>query len=61
MNYPYRGTSDGFTAALRKRYAEDSYLGLEIEVNQALLFEQESTQTVTETLTDSLGELFSLL
>ncbi len=36
-NYPYRGTSDGLTASLRRRFAEESYLGIEIEVNQRLL------------------------
>jgi predicted N-formylglutamate amidohydrolase len=36
-NYPYRGTSDGFTAFLRTRHAEDSYAGLELEVNQKLV------------------------
>jgi predicted N-formylglutamate amidohydrolase len=33
-NYPYRGTSDGFTSHLRKLYSENSYLGIELEVNQ---------------------------
>ena len=33
-NYPYRGTSDGFTAYLRDFFPEDSYLGIELEVNQ---------------------------
>src|SRR5690606_4145681 len=33
-NYPYRGVSDGFTTWLRKRFAADAYLGLELEVNQ---------------------------
>ena len=36
-NYPYRGTSDGFTAYLRKSFSEDSYLGIELEVNQKCL------------------------
>lgn len=34
MNYPYTGTSDGFTVYLRRRFAADSYLGIELEVNQ---------------------------
>jgi predicted N-formylglutamate amidohydrolase len=34
MNYPYQGKSDGFTTALRKRWPADSYVGIEIEVNQ---------------------------
>lgn len=33
-NYPYRGTSDGFTSYLRENFPEGSYLGIELEVNQ---------------------------
>ena len=33
-NYPYRGTADGFTTYLRKRYTASRYLGIEIEINQ---------------------------
>lgn len=33
-NYPYRGAADGFTTALRKRYADNDYLGIELELNQ---------------------------
>lgn len=33
-NYPYKGTSDGLTTALRKRFNSSSYAGIEIEVNQ---------------------------
>jgi predicted N-formylglutamate amidohydrolase len=33
-NYPYRGSADGLTTALRERFAEDSYCGIELEVNQ---------------------------
>lgn len=36
-NYPYQGISDGFTSAMRKQFSEDVYLGLEIELNQALI------------------------
>lgn len=36
-NYPYRGTSDGLTAYLRRRFAAPDYLGLELEVNQHLV------------------------
>lgn len=34
MNYPYRGTSDGFTTALRRRWPASRYLGVELELNQ---------------------------
>jgi len=33
-NYPYRGTADGFTTHLRKRFNESVYIGIELEVNQ---------------------------
>lgn len=36
-NYPYLGTADGLTTALRKRFGPDQYAGIEIEINQALL------------------------
>ena len=36
-NYPYRGSSDGFTTALRKCHDDGDYVGFEIEINQALL------------------------
>lgn len=34
-NAPYRGTSDGLTTILRRRF-DDRYLGIELEVNQAI-------------------------
>lgn len=33
-NAPYRGTSDGFVTALRRQFADDAYIGIELEVNQ---------------------------
>lgn len=33
-NYPYAGKSDGFTAHLRRHFAADLYLGIELETNQ---------------------------
>jgi predicted N-formylglutamate amidohydrolase len=33
-NYPYRGGSDGLTSYLRKRFGDDVYAGIELEVNQ---------------------------
>ena len=34
-NYPYRGTSDGLTRALRRRFGPRHYAGVEFELNQA--------------------------
>jgi predicted N-formylglutamate amidohydrolase len=36
MNYPYRGTADGLSTWLRKRYPDPTYAGVEVELNQAL-------------------------
>ncbi len=35
-NAPYRGDSDGHVAYLRTQFASDQYIGIELEVNQAL-------------------------
>lgn len=36
-NYPYRGTADGLTTWLRRRFPPSRYLGIELEVNQGSL------------------------
>jgi predicted N-formylglutamate amidohydrolase len=36
-NYPYAGRGDGLTAYLRRRYTPACYVGIEIEVNQAIV------------------------
>lgn len=36
-NYPYQGRGDGLTAWLRKRHPDDTYVGIELEVNQGLV------------------------
>lgn len=33
-NYPYAGWNDGLTTSLRKRFAQDAYVGIELELNQ---------------------------
>jgi predicted N-formylglutamate amidohydrolase len=33
-NYPYRGSDDGLTTWLRRRYPQSAYAGIELEVNQ---------------------------
>lgn len=37
-NYPYLGKGDGLTSHLRKRFPSDAYVGIELEVNQAIVF-----------------------
>lgn len=34
LNHPYKGTSDGYTTALRKTFPATRYQGIELEVNQ---------------------------
>jgi predicted N-formylglutamate amidohydrolase len=54
-NYPYRGGSDGLTTALRRQHAPASYLGLELEVNQALL-SSSGWRTVGAALASTLAQ-----
>ena len=61
MNYPYRGSSNGFTQALRKQYNEKSYLGFELEMNQTLVKDKESLLELAEALSRSIEELLQLL
>lgn len=35
-NYPYRGRADGLTTWLRRRFNAESYLGIELELNQRI-------------------------
>jgi hypothetical protein len=36
-NYPYRGKDDGFMPYLRGKYRSTAYVGIEVEVNQAIV------------------------
>lgn len=36
-NYPYRGAADGLPTWLRRRFPENAYVGVELELNHALL------------------------
>ena len=38
-NYPYRGSDDGLTTHLRKRFPGEAYTGIELEVNQKQVLE----------------------
>ena len=37
-NYPYAGKGDGLTSHLRQRFAAHAYVGIELEVNQRIVF-----------------------
>ncbi len=52
-NYPYKGTADGFTTYLRKKFPEN-YIGIELELNQALLTNESTKKQLTNDLIKSL-------
>lgn len=61
-NYPYKGTDDGFTAYLRRRYPASAYLGIELEINQRHVMKggrqwQALRCFVADALQDALFEL----
>lgn len=59
-NYPYRGTSDGLTTALRQRFAPSRYLGIELEINQAVVTgPTRLRRRTTATLAESLKRLLT--
>jgi len=37
-NYPYAGKGDGLTSHMRLRFAQSDYVGIELEVNQGIVF-----------------------
>jgi predicted N-formylglutamate amidohydrolase len=49
FNEPYKGIDDGFTTHLRTLFHDSAYMGVEIEVNQKLI-EQNQLGLVSETL-----------
>jgi predicted N-formylglutamate amidohydrolase len=54
MNYPYRGASDGLTTALRRVFPARDYLGIELEVNQALLADRGAARRAAAMVARSL-------
>ncbi len=61
-NYPYRGHTDGLTSALRRRWTQEEYLGICIELNQAHLMSghpEEWPDAVCSALTAALDQLES--
>lgn len=58
-NYPYRGSDDGLVRSLRNRFDQQDYLGIELEVNQALLSEKNRFPEFLEgSLLETLQEMF---
>lgn len=55
MNRPYKGSSDGFTTALRKQFRETDYMGIELEVNQKNVL----SEKIPELIATSIREIIS--
>lgn len=60
-NQPYRGRSDGHQTTYRKRYPDDTYRALEVEVNQALLDDPLAWSRVCTAIVASLAEVLENL
>ncbi len=57
-NYPYRGTADGLTRSFRQFFPAQDYLGIELEVNQALLAGNKTfPEALQKALSDTLRDL----
>jgi predicted N-formylglutamate amidohydrolase len=57
-NQPYRGTSDGFTTFLRRRFPETRYAGIELEVSQTVLLGgRGGREAVRKALIESLAKV----
>lgn len=56
FNYPYRGDADGLTTWLRRQHPPSRYLGIEFEINQALVGTR-AWPAFQRRIAQSLGEL----
>lgn len=57
MNYPYRGVADGFTTWFRKHHSQEEYVGIEVEVNQALSRDELALKHLSQTLISSFSKM----
>lgn len=60
-NYPYAGKGDGLTSYLRRRFSADEYVGIELEINQGIVFAAGRRWTalrreLIDTLTTAIGD-----
>ena len=61
FNVPYRGRSDCHGRTYREMYGSSEYVGIELEINQALVADQQgwkaSKKLITESLREALAEI----
>ena len=60
-NFPFLGNHDYVSNTLRKKFAEQEYLGIKLGINQALLTHQHARGDVLKILLNSLHKLLDLL
>ena len=59
-NYPYAGKGDGLTSHLRRRFPPGAYVGIELEINQSIVFAAGRRWTALRgVLIDSLRAAFA--
>lgn len=58
FNYPYSGAADGLTTWMRRRHPQSRYIGVELEINQAIVdtprwrrFERDIAQSLRDSMT----------
>jgi len=56
FNYPYKGSSDGFTTHLRKRFP-NNYLGIELEINQKFSHENHMEKRIKDIIYKTVRSL----
>jgi predicted N-formylglutamate amidohydrolase len=54
-NAPYRGNADGLTAALRREFPAERYLGLELELNQRAILAAAERRALAAVLASTLA------
>jgi len=57
LNRPYSGTADGILPPIRRVHGEDSYVAIELEVNQKYAGRPQQLASIAEVFGESLGEL----
>lgn len=61
LNYPFSGSKDHVLNQFRKQYDQKDYLGIKMEVNQALLSDVQNMMALCGSLSNTLSELLDLL
>ncbi|HCA89987.1 MAG TPA: N-formylglutamate amidohydrolase [Legionellales bacterium] len=60
LNYPYNGYDDGLTTTLRTLFSEQDYIGIELEINQALLSSKKACHLIAQDLILPLAQTIYL-